>query len=339
MPSFNDILNQYLLHFKKYFLDLDLSLNHRTSILSSQGTTPNFQEIAKLFSDGEIEKEFESLQNKLNRYPDTSHLELYIKFNDFFKSKTDHSLESERVIGFFKDRNESIAGKKLLEIVFLESISFAASADLQESFNAELKSAINITAEEDNDSFYELIKEQFKEASTYPLSRFNLSYHPKAFEQLDQLGLGDQSNCILELLGHPPQLINIEGISNQVKEIFENAKKSIPTEIESTQQNLIAACYEKYQANVIGLIFNFFIPKEKNQEDLELQLFIYENEFLSSSNFANHGTQFESFCPKILEIIKASNKEHIQESDSQLFFSQQKEKTTFDSSASARYNQ
>ncbi|MGJ3494876.1 hypothetical protein PsalN5692_00936 [Piscirickettsia salmonis] len=61
MPTFNDILNQYLLHFKKYCLDLDLSLNHRTSILSSQGTTPNFQEIAKLFSDGEIEKEFESL--------------------------------------------------------------------------------------------------------------------------------------------------------------------------------------------------------------------------------------------------------------------------------------
>lgn len=152
---------------------------------------------------------------------------------------------------------------KITRNCFLESISFAASADLQESFNAELKSAIDIATEEDDDSFYELIKEQFKEASTYPLSRFNLSYHPKAFEQLDQLGLGDQSNCILKLLGHPPQLINIEGISNQVKEIFENAKKSIPTEIESTQQNLIAACYEKYQTSVVGLIFNFFIPKEK----------------------------------------------------------------------------
>ncbi|AKP73294.1 hypothetical protein Psal006b_02396 [Piscirickettsia salmonis] len=302
MPTFNDILNQYLLHFKKYCLDLDLSLNHRTSILSSQGTTPNFQEIAKLFSDGEIEKEFEYLQNTLNRYPDTSHLELYIKFNDFFKSKTDHSLESERIIGFFKDKNESIAGKKLLEIVFLESISFAASADLQESFNAELKSAINIAT-------------------------------------LDQLGLGDQSNCILELLGHPPQLINIEGISNQVKELFENTKKSILNEIESTQQNLIAACYEKYQTSVVGLIFNFFIPKEKNQEDLELQLCMHENEFLSSSNFPDHGTQFTSFCPKILEIIKKSNKEHIQENPSQLFFSQQPAEATFDSSASASYNQ
>ncbi|OAJ34459.1 hypothetical protein [Piscirickettsia salmonis] len=221
------------------------------------------------------------------------------------------AIESERITGFFKDKKASITGKKLFEIIFLESISFAASADLQESFQAELQSAINLAAEKDDGLPYELLQEQFKEASIYPLSRFNLSYHPKAFKQLDQLGLGDQSNCILELLGHPPQLINIEGISNQVKELFENTKKSILSEIESSQQNLIAACYEKYQTNVIGLIFNFFIPKEKNQEDLELQLFMHENEFLSSSNFANHGTQFKSFCPKILEIIKTSNKEHI----------------------------
>ncbi|OAJ34460.1 hypothetical protein [Piscirickettsia salmonis] len=91
MLYFNEIINQYLLHFKKYCLNLDLSLKHRTSIRSSKDTTPKFQEITKFFSDGEIEKEFESLQNALNKYPDTKHLELYTKFNNFFKEKTSHS--------------------------------------------------------------------------------------------------------------------------------------------------------------------------------------------------------------------------------------------------------
>ncbi|MGJ3495561.1 hypothetical protein ACR9PT_13485, partial [Piscirickettsia salmonis] len=130
MLTFDQVLNKYLEYLKKACLNIDASVIHRQSVLTTKECAVGFQSISKYFKEGKIESEFQQLQDKLKKLTSTqedydqSYNQLFEEFDKFFFQKTNHLLESKRIFSFFK--KNCTLNKTLKDMILLDAINFSA---------------------------------------------------------------------------------------------------------------------------------------------------------------------------------------------------------------------
>ncbi|QGP50393.1 hypothetical protein PsalN5692_01857 [Piscirickettsia salmonis] len=131
MLTFDQVLNKYLEYLKKACLNIDASVIHRQSVLTTKECAVGFQSISKYFKEGKIESEFQQLQDKLKKLTSTqedydqSYNQLFEEFDKFFFQKTNHLLESKRIFSFFK--KNCTLNKTLKDMILLDAINFSAT--------------------------------------------------------------------------------------------------------------------------------------------------------------------------------------------------------------------
>ncbi|AKP73292.1 hypothetical protein Psal006b_02398 [Piscirickettsia salmonis] len=95
-------------------------------------STPWLAAIEGHFADGEIESEFKKLKENLIKCSSSERSDLLNNFSLFINNKTNHEVDTVRVLSLFKDKD--ITDLSFLEILYLEAINFEASAALQIAF-------------------------------------------------------------------------------------------------------------------------------------------------------------------------------------------------------------
>ncbi|APS52331.1 hypothetical protein AVI51_16155 (plasmid) [Piscirickettsia salmonis] len=319
MLSFYNILEKYLLFFKKACLNIDSSLCGRESI-TLNGLPVKLENVTSSLESREIQDEFEILKENIRNSDESKKYELISCFADFLQKKTSYKFDVARVIGFFIDP-QKIPGN-ILESFSVEAIHFTATADLQSFFKEEINQALEKSIEDEDNNDKELIFEKFKEAQVFVANLFNYSLHTGLFKKLENVGLGDDILCILEILKKDQHHISL-GELNQLKQnldianyVFDSRKKDLFSD--SLNLELLKSSYEDYRLNVKKSIILHAFSLEK-EDGLAVGLIRCEANFVCSSNLANNICgDFKSIAANILENI--NNKVENNDQSSTLYF-------------------
>ncbi|WP_395167894.1 hypothetical protein ACGP04_09530 [Piscirickettsia salmonis] len=178
LSTLNEVQNQYALYFKQACLNTSQSFITRGSIKNG-GASVGIENIEGHFTDQEIESKFKVLKESLRGCSPSERSDLLNNFSLFINNKTNHDVDTVRVLAFFKDKG--ITDLTFLEILYLEAINFEASAALQIAF---YKTNQTKTDTEEGVLAAQAQKSLFTSVADLFLSQLNLSYHPNIFANL-----------------------------------------------------------------------------------------------------------------------------------------------------------
>ncbi|QHS32769.1 hypothetical protein [Piscirickettsia salmonis] len=335
LSTLNEVQNQYALYFKQACLNTSQSFITRGSIKNG-GASVGIENIEGHFTDQEIESKFKVLKESLRGCSPSERSDLLNNFSLFINNKTNHDVDTVRVLAFFKDKD--ITDLTFLEILYLEAINFEASAALQIAF---YKTNQTKTDTEEGVLATQAQKSLFTSVADLFLSQLNLSYHPNIFANLDKIGLGNQPEYIQGALKCSQQLNDedyqlLKEMSEDLKEMYQAIKNHVALSSEpssnnnsdsflsslfscfATQKLDLEARFKQYQSRTIETFFDFFTPDNKNQsqEALKAQLSQLKADFLSSSD-----SSFQSSLSSPLNRAETQNNQP--SPSSPLLFSQQ----------------
>ncbi|QGN95819.1 hypothetical protein Psal071_00861 [Piscirickettsia salmonis] len=341
IPHSSEVQYQCLIFLKEACLDFNESLVCRESI-HCQDQVVDCDKVQPHLLDVNIESKFQNLLSELQQCSTTVEEEnnCYRKFEEFFLKKTNYTLDIRRVLAFFKNTHFPI--HTLHQTLLLEAIHFNTVAKLTTFFNPALIDAANSESE---DSLCKVLQNQFREATISHLSKLNFSYHPKAFKQLDKIGLGKLSSCIQEVLEKPQRFksyhLTLKDVSDELQQICKNIQPHLSAQNLSADSNSflslfrcfnpkaidLEACFNQYQLASMQAVFNYAMSEEQSIEQLESQLSQHEIELLSTSNLKINYPDFQSPCARLLSKI---NIQANQSPSSQLLFTYQQQAETPD---------
>ncbi|QGP51464.1 hypothetical protein PsalN5692_02947 [Piscirickettsia salmonis] len=340
MPKLKEIQDKYLILLAEACSTVDECVRNRQSIYKPINEPTNkkckeyvshkaVEHFSLEESDNEIENAYKELKEKLESSNEKE--ALYDKFNDFFYKKTAHKIDTARIVGFSKERK--FLSKSLYDNLLLNAIEFTASSKLRDSFDLAFKEANILSTHDDGIAFRALTK-NLTHVTVMPLEKLDISCHLELFQQLIELGLGNQPSHILDMLDFPQQFKDFNHI---LQETYNQIKAHVSAQISYSQaqshpllscffskKNNVSACFQQYQTNVTRAAFNFLFSKERDLAVLESQLTQHDANFLSSSGLKSSYPNFQGAYPKLLKQIKQPNKA---EAISAQLFSQQQTAT------------
>ncbi|WP_131812061.1 hypothetical protein [Piscirickettsia salmonis] len=136
MPTPDEIKKQYLIFLAEACADSEESVLYRNSIKDKTGNPSGFKGIEMFFLGdvgNEIEKVFQDLKESLSRCNDSQEKILLLeRFNSLFEKKTQHRIDTARILGFFQ--SENLPSQALRDMLLLEAINFKASSSLKKHF-------------------------------------------------------------------------------------------------------------------------------------------------------------------------------------------------------------
>ncbi|AKP74893.1 hypothetical protein Psal006b_03324 (plasmid) [Piscirickettsia salmonis] len=320
MLSFYNVLEKYLIFFKKACLDPSSSFDGRESV-TFNGSRVKLENIFASLQDQEIQDKFKDLKEKIKYSDNDQALELTTSFSDFLLEKTSYKFDVARIMGFFVDFD--IIQKNVFELFFLEAVSFTATADLHTYFEKKIEKCLLISMEDESSNAKELLFEQFKEASNFVVNLFDHSRHTVLFQKLENAGLSDDSLCLFEALNKSNNQISSEKLSqlkqslDAIDDIFNSREVDIFSE--ASNVDLLKSSYDNYRLDMKKCIISGIFSLE-SQEELEVKFINYEANFLESSDLGNNiSGNFRSLLPDILKKINNTT-DNNQESESLFFY-------------------